>query len=152
MLEVDPEKVAKMNEIELRFFNAYLDELNRFNKDADYANNYPYYLFYIKPQEVIGIYKVDFVYNDCVIEIDGHESHKTKEQREYDYTRERYLMKKGYHIIRFMGTEVFLDTHKCVMEVIEIANHFKKNEEAVWGSGYKAAYKELECSESAGWW
>ena len=33
------------------------------------------------PQVQIGRYRADFVYASCVIEIDGHEFHKTKEQR-----------------------------------------------------------------------
>ena len=55
-------------------------------------------------------------------------------------------MKKGYKVIRFMGTEVFLDPHKCVMEMIEIVGRFKKKEEVLWNSGYEAC-KELKCRE-----
>lgn len=75
----------------------------------------------LEPQKTIGIYKVDFVYESCAIEIDGYDYHKTKEQREYDYNRERYLLKNGYTPIRFTGTEVFLDPDKCVREMHEIA-------------------------------
>lgn len=144
MYKVDPEKVAKMNEIETKFFNAYLEELKRFSYDAEYANNYPYYLWYLKPQEVIGIYKVDFLFDEYVVEIDGHEFHKTKEQREYDYKRERYLMRNGYKVIRFMGTEVFLDPQKCVMEMIEMAGRFTKSREAIWNHGYQS-YEDFVC-------
>lgn len=128
-----------MNEIESKFFEAFNQVLKRYKSDSEYANNSPFILFFIKPQVVIGIYKVDFIYNDCVIEIDGHENHKTKEQREYDYVRERYLMKKGYKVIRFMGTEVFLDPHKCVMEMIEIGDVFRRKHEEVWQKGYDSA-------------
>ena len=126
-----------MNEIESMFFEAFNGVLERCKSDSGYANDFPFILFWLKPQVVVGIYKVDFIFNDCVIEIDGHEFHKTKEQREYDYVRERYLMKKGYKIIRFMGTEVFLDPHKCVMEMIEIGYlfHIKHNE--VWENGFE---------------
>jgi len=79
-------------------------------------------------QVTIGIYKVDFVYEKCVIEIDGHEFHKTKEQREKDYKRERYLMRQGHAVIRFMGTEVFLEPEKCVLEAILLANEITGRE------------------------
>jgi len=126
-----------MNEIESRFFKSYEEIVKRCKEDQDYFNNFPYYLFFLKPQVVIGIYKVDFLFNDCVIEIDGHENHKTKEQREYDYVRERYLMKKGYKVIRFMGTEVFLDSQKCVMEMFEIGDLFQRKHDEALDNGFK---------------
>jgi very-short-patch-repair endonuclease len=126
-----------MNEIESRLFEEFNKVLERYKNEKGYAESFPYLLFFLNPQEIIGIYKVDFLYNDCVVEIDGDESHKTKEQREYDYVRERYLMKKGYKIIRFMGTEVFLDPHKCVMEIIEIGDLFQRKHDEVWRKGFK---------------
>lgn len=127
-----------MNEIESKFHEEYNQVVKRYKEDQDYADTFPCYLYFLKPQVVIGIYKVDFLYNDdCVIEIDGHENHKTKEQREYDYTRERYLMKKGYKVIRFMGTEVFLDPLKCVMEMIEIGGSFQRIHDEVLEKGFK---------------
>ena len=51
-----------------------------------------------------------------IVEIDGHESHKTKEQRYADYKRERFFLHRGYHVMRFTGSEVFVDPLKCVME------------------------------------
>ena len=73
-------------------------------------------------KNIIGIYKPDFMLShNIIIEIDGHEYHKTKEQRESDYIRERYFQKKGYKIIRFTGTEVFLDAEKCVNDAFKIA-------------------------------
>lgn len=95
-----------MNEIEQTFYDAYMA--------LKYADE-------IQSQAVIGIYKVDFLVSDkYVVEIDGHEFHKTKEQRETDYKRERYLIKRGYIPIRFTGTEVFLEADKCVQEVNDI--------------------------------
>lgn len=75
---------------------------------------------------VIGPYKVDFTYGICVVELDGHEYHKTKEQRDYDYKRERYLQRCGHIVIRFTGTEVFLDARKCVIDMIFINNLFQQ--------------------------
>lgn len=97
-----------MNEIEQMFYDALID----FGIDERL----------IKPQFVIGIYKVDFQMGEYVIEIDGYEFHKTKEQRERDYNRERYLQAKGYIPIRFTATEVYLDVKRCVDELNKIAS------------------------------
>ena len=109
-------EVRKVNEIEQKFFNAYL-ESEEVTADSEYC--------YLKPGVQIDIYKVDFLYDGAyVIEIDGHEYHKTKDQRFYDYQRERYLMKKGYIVIRFMATEVFLNPIKCIEEMFNIMIFF----------------------------
>jgi hypothetical protein len=102
-----------MNEIEERFFNAYL-KCEEVTADDECC--------YLKPSVQIGPYVVDFVFDKkYVIEIDGHESHKTKEQRFKDYQRERFLMKEGYLVIRFMGSEVFIDAEKCVLDMLEVS-------------------------------
>jgi very-short-patch-repair endonuclease len=98
-----------MNEIEEMFYVAFFDEF------GEYVHEH------LKPQHVIAPYAVDFLFDlygaKVVIEIDGHEAHKTKEQRQRDYERERYLMSKGYVVIRFTGSEVYLDSHKCANDV-----------------------------------
>lgn len=113
-----------MNEIERLFLETF-DSINE-SGEVEMCYN-------LEPQKAIGIYKVDFVYGTCIVEIDGHESHKTKEQREHDYKRERYLMKKGYTVMRFMGTEVFLEPKKCVMEVIEFGEEVTGRDRAIYG-------------------
>jgi hypothetical protein len=127
-----------MNEIEMLFYNAYL-------KFEEIEDGVPCELL---PQQVIGIYKVDFVYADCVIEIDGHGHHKTKEQREYDYKRERYLLRNGYIPIRFTGTEVFLDAYKCVTEMFEIAEGVQNRRIADFEMG--EAYGRKRAGEKIG--
>jgi very-short-patch-repair endonuclease len=99
-----------MNKIEQKFYDAYT------KLDEEEGRMYE-----LLPQQVVGIYRVDFLCGKCAIEIDGHEYHKTKEQREYDYKKERYLIKKGFVPVRFMGTEVFLDAEACVEEMEQIA-------------------------------
>lgn len=90
-----------MNEIEQKFYDAWIDSGEEEKE--------------IEPGKVIGPYKVDFLmHKNYVIEIDGHDSHKTKEQRSKDYKRERFLQTEGYTVIRFMATEVFLDPCSCV--------------------------------------
>lgn len=94
-----------MNEIEQKFYDAFIEEICE----------------EIESGVVIGPYKVDFLYEtNIVIEIDGHEAHKTKEQRDKDYKRERYLQREGYVVVRFTGTEVFLDAASCAKDVSAI--------------------------------
>lgn len=65
-------------------------------------------------------FRADFAIpsKDIAIEIDGHEYHKTKEQRTSDAKRERALQKEGWQVIRFTGSEVFANCDKCVREVM----------------------------------
>jgi very-short-patch-repair endonuclease len=104
-----------MNEIEQKFYKAFIDGMPDEN-------------VLIEPGKVIGPYKADFLIEyyeaSLIVEIDGHEYHKTEEQRDYDYKRERYFMKQGFIVVRFMGTEVFLEAEKCIEELEHIANCF----------------------------
>jgi very-short-patch-repair endonuclease len=76
----------------------------------------------LEPQRRIGQYVMDFAVRgrEVGIEIDGHDSHKTKEQRTHDAQRQRYLEKLGWKVVRFTGTEVFSDAAKCVQELLEL--------------------------------
>jgi very-short-patch-repair endonuclease len=78
-------------------------------------------------QAPVGIYVVDFLIHstiglDFVVEIDGHESHKTKEQRFKDYRRERFLQEEGKTVFRFMASEVYVDALQCAQWVVDIIN------------------------------
>lgn len=55
------------------------------------------------------------------IECDGHEfHHQSKEQVRNDRQRERFLMKIGYNVIRFSGSEIVNDPWGCAMDIWEI--------------------------------
>ena len=89
----------------------------------------------VESQYPVGIYIIDFYFWDALtnqkyaVEIDGHEAHKTKEQRFNDYRRERFLMKEGYKVIRFMGSEVYTDAGGCIKELMEIIDIDRKQYE-----------------------
>ena len=97
------------------------------------------YIFNIDSQKKIGKSKfrtdISLSFGDAekrvmhlyAIECDGHEFHeKTKEQVRRDRERERYLMKKGYKVIRFSGSEIVEDPNECAREVWTIIkNDFK---------------------------
>lgn len=74
------------------------------------------------PQYQVDPYRLDFaiVARRIAIEIDGHDYHKTKEQRTHDASRDRYLQRQGWAVVRFTGSEVYQDVGKCVKEVLAL--------------------------------
>lgn len=70
-------------------------------------------------EEQVSRYRVDCIDKSCrlVIELDGHEYHKSKEDRTNDAKRDRQLHRDGYTVLRFTGTEVWNDVNGCVKEV-----------------------------------
>lgn len=117
-----------MNSIENRFAAALCAECNVFSFE-DMPNEEEHCLSLCEPQKPMGIYIVDFYMEDAsnnkfVVEIDGHESHKTKQQRYEDYVRERWLQKQMITVIRFTGSEIFVDAKKCAKECLEIIDAY----------------------------
>jgi very-short-patch-repair endonuclease len=86
----------------------------------------------ITPQLPVGKYRIDFALTDIpeaplikvAIELDGHEFHKSKEQRQSDYQRERYLQRQGWKIIRFTGSEIYGDVQGRVKETVNLINEY----------------------------
>ena len=81
----------------------------------------------LEPQFIVDQYRLDFaLLNEKIaIEIDGHEFHKTREQRTNDAKRERYLQSKGWKVIRFTGTEIFGNILNCLEEMKNLVNVFQ---------------------------
>ncbi|MBE7468265.1 MAG: hypothetical protein DPW09_34290 [Anaerolineae bacterium] len=78
----------------------------------------------MRKQVWIDKYRVDFYLSDkrVIIELDGHDGHKSKEDRTRDAKRERYLERKGYRVIRFTGSEIYKNARQCVQEVVDFLN------------------------------
>jgi len=76
----------------------------------------------LRSQHQINQYRIDFAIpsHRLAIELDGHDSHKTKEQRTHDASRDRFLIQSGWTVLRFTGSEVFKDTKGCVSQVLQI--------------------------------
>lgn len=80
------------------------------------------------PQTQIRGYRADFVLTHIpnvpllkvVIELDGQDFHSTPEQRAHDTRRDRVLMKAGWQVIRFTGSQVYGDCNDCVREVVDL--------------------------------
>lgn len=91
---------------------------------------------YIQQQYPIGNYKVDFLISQhgigpdeiltpVVVELDGHAFHdKDKRQRAYEKARDRFLVRRGYRVLHFTGSEVVADPFKVAYEALEMVGCF----------------------------
>ena len=125
----DKERSYELNNIESRFYKALHTVAN---VEIGYGRQYPpCYFKLVSPQTPIDLYIVDFYIetwfgSKVAVEIDGQEYHKTKEQRFHDYQRERYLQKRNVQVVRFTGTEVFINAEACVENLLEILQEWDK--------------------------
>ncbi len=91
---------------------------------------------YIYPQYSVEKYRVDFLIEQSgigpvehlgpvVVELDGHDFHdKDKRQRSYEKARDRFLVKKGYRVLHFTGSDVVADPFKVAYEALELVGCF----------------------------
>ncbi|MBB4261463.1 MULTISPECIES: endonuclease domain-containing protein [unclassified Bradyrhizobium] len=84
----------------------------------------------IRPQHQLKLggrtHRIDFIVDvpdgrQIAIELDGHDFHeRTKKQAAHDRARERTIVRHGFILHRFTGSEVYRNPRKCVQEVIEL--------------------------------
>lgn len=81
-----------------------------------------------EPQYQAGSYRLDFAFPalKVCVELDGHEFHKTKEQRTHDAKRERWLQLNGWRVIRFTGSEIHKDVASCVRQTVAFIEKVKQ--------------------------
>lgn len=135
--------MREMNEIERKFYDAFCDYygLKGFNDDDDdifvrIEETKGISFNDLQAQFPIDLNIVDFYFElylpvnniSFAVEIDGHEYHKTKEQRYHDYMRERKLQAKGIIVVRFTASEVFVNADSCVEELHNIMKKFYDDE------------------------
>lgn len=110
-------------------------EIDRLNKCQSYieVNLYMAFIkltddFVLEPQVSIDKYRVDFLEKNTktVIECDGYDYHKSKEQVDSDCKRERKLSAMGYKVTRFSGVEINQNADACAKELVEILNRNKR--------------------------
>lgn len=79
------------------------------------------------PQYVVPGYRLDFAIPDkrIAIEIDGHDYHKTKEQRTHDAKRERELELTDWKVIRFTASEIYQNAPGCVNDVLHLMQKYE---------------------------
>lgn len=82
--------------------------------------------FAVQPwvQGVDGRYRPDFIVfyggASAVVELDGHEFHKTKDQRAHDNRKARWFEKRGMKLVRYTGSEVHADVQACVKDLLDV--------------------------------
>ena len=103
---------------------------------------------YIYPQYHVEKYRVDFLIEQhglgsdkhlgpVVVELDGHDFHdKDKRQRSYEKARDRFLVKKGYRVLHFTGSDVVADPFKVAYEALEMVGCFHV--------GYRSGYDKKD--------
>jgi very-short-patch-repair endonuclease len=91
---------------------------------------------YINPQFKVGKYRVDFqifqvgigpdeILTPVIVELDGHDFHdKDKRQRSYEKARDRALVKAGYRVLHFTGSDVVKDPFACAFEALDMVGLF----------------------------
>ncbi len=86
-----------------------------------FALNYEVFLA-LDVQIGLSGYRADFGFPDLqlAVECDGHEFHKTKEQRKHDAKRDRVFTHAGWNVIRFTGTEIHANARECAAEIERI--------------------------------
>lgn len=93
------------------------------------------YGVHITCQAKIGKYRVDFLltqkgigpknYQPVVVELDGHAFHdKDKHQRSYEKARDRFLVRSGYRVLHFTGSDVVKDPFAVSYEALELLGVF----------------------------
>lgn len=108
------------------------DLIARKTENAFDVDLYPQYK--IKTEK--HTYRLDFMldlYSEkeehkFAIECDGHNYHeKTKEQAANDRSRERALMREGFTVIRFTGSELHNKPFKCMEEMADVVEKTVKS-------------------------
>lgn len=95
--------------IEMKFYQAMKIKTNELEPQWEVsASGHNYRLDFAIPSKMIAF------------ELDGHEFHKTKEQRTNDTRRERNLQKEGWKVIRFTGTEIHQNLDKCISDACQL--------------------------------
>jgi len=119
---------------------------NKYNSWFDFYRSIPceYRTVKIKPQAVLGEFKVDFLIeydqtsaddknelisesSKLIVECDGHDFHdRTSEQAKKDRQRDRWLQRMGYPVYRFTGSEINKDVFECTDHIFEhLSKHAK---------------------------
>lgn len=85
--------------------------------------------FWICPQAAIGPYRVDalvwFSFGRTLaglaVECDGHAFHeKTKEQASRDKRRDREILRAGFPVVRFSGSDIYKSPADCVEQIRDL--------------------------------
>lgn len=92
---------------------------------------------HVRSQFQVDQFRVDFLVervwifegkncsNGVIVELDGHEFHdKDKRQRSYEKARDRHLIRRGFKVLHFTGSDVASDPCRVAHEVMDIIEAF----------------------------
>lgn len=91
---------------------------------------------HLTSQFKVGNYRVDFmitqngvgpsdVLTPVIVELDGHAFHdKDKKQRAYEKARDRFLVRAGFRVVHYTGSEVVADPFAVAHEVLDMLGVF----------------------------
>ena len=75
-------------------------------------------------QHKIGPYRCDFLLKyksvKLVVEADGAAYHSSESQKEYDARRDSFMIDRGFKVVRFSGSRIVAQAHKCCEEISTI--------------------------------
>jgi very-short-patch-repair endonuclease len=77
------------------------------------------------PQAPVDRFRIDFAmwseyHGWFAIELDGHDFHeRTKAQASRDKAKDRGLVRLGFKVIRYTGSDVFRDPYACWRDVVD---------------------------------
>lgn len=112
-----------------REFDTRLELLNPPSGKIEHCQAPPIDGVFMWQQISIGPYRVDFLLDSypgrnlrpLVVECDGHDFHeRTKEQAQRDKARDRFLVGRGYRVLRFTGSEIFADAEEAAHQALKI--------------------------------
>jgi hypothetical protein len=111
----------------LRIYPQYKLRLRATNGAAQRNFRPDFLLLLIPPKYPPNIvYPRDFLTDataKLVLEVDGHDYHeRTKEQAEYDRSRDRAFTNSGFTVFRFTGREIYRDVRNKSLEVLHFLN------------------------------
>lgn len=98
----------------------------------------------VQPQVKCGKYTVDFLITQegigpeshlspIVVELDGHQFHdKDKRQRSYEKERDRFLVRAGYRVLHFTGSDVVGNPFKVAHEALQMIGAFVGSDVEAW--------------------
>jgi len=96
---------------QFKFTESPIEDLLKWELQARYIN--------FETRVAIGGYKVDFLFPqvNLIVEADGREYHSSPDQQDRDFKRQLYLIKKGYTVLRFTGSQIYRDVVSCVDKI-----------------------------------
>jgi very-short-patch-repair endonuclease len=104
---------SEMNELERKFFDAAIMRIPNLipQFEVQTSSGKKYRLDFAK---IINPNSKRNKLLKIAIELDGHNFHKTKEQRTNDIERQHNLELDGWKVIRFTGSQIYKDLNRCV--------------------------------------